>query len=71
MDYIKFEFDSRYVEKKLKELDIKENDKRYKIIKMYFISKEEYKAEKRIEADIETRQKIMESILTRVSKRNK
>ena len=57
-------FDYNYIQKLIKESEIKCDDEKYNLIKMYFISVMDYKKKKNDKADIETRKKIIDSIFS-------
>ena len=68
-DFLQTDFDLKYVLKKIQEADIKSDEEKTDFIRMYFISIDEYTLKKKESADLEARQKIIESIFARFNKK--
>lgn len=64
-EFQKINFDFQYAKNLIKKFDIKQTDDKYSIIKIYFLSLSEYKLNKKDNMNIETRQKILDTIIER------
>ena len=60
--------DYKYIKKKFNEINLKSDDDKYEFIKLVISSFEKYKETNKKEADIETRNKFIESVTSRFSK---
>lgn len=64
-EFTKIDCDLRYAIPLLEELDINTDEEKYKFIKLYFSSLSEYQSKKKEKADLDARQKLMDSVSLR------
>lgn len=68
-EFLKIEFDIKYALNLCDETVLKTDEEKYNFIKMYFISIADYKSKKKESADIEARQKIIETLVNTIKYR--
>ena len=70
-DFEKINIDYKYLNSKIKDIDLKKQDDKYDFIKLLFLSFSEYKKNNKKEADLKARNEIIDLILNRFKENKK